>query len=133
MSGLTRRTRLRKASPTNTRWNAPGRARPDEPLADWCEAAVEGVCTGRATVRHHIIRRGPGSSDEASNTLDLDEACHRHIHANVTWAKANGFLRSRPPLRTLLADALGASPPAGALANPDGCGGWVPPEPEVDL
>jgi len=95
---LTRTKGLRRVSPTNKRWNAPGRARPDEPLAVWCEVALPGVCTGRAEVRHHIIRRGPGSSDEAWNTLDLDAACHDHIHAHVEWAKERGYLRSRPPM-----------------------------------
>lgn len=91
-----RRKRLNPVSATNTRWNAPGRARPDEPLATWCQVAIPGVCTGRAEVRHHIIRRGPGSSDEAWNTLDLDDACHGYIHRNITWAKTRGYLRSRP-------------------------------------
>jgi len=86
------RTRIRKVSPTNKRWNAPGRARPDEPLADWCEVQAEG-CEGRATDRHHIIPRGPGSSDEAWNTLDLDAHCHQRIHARPEWAREHGYLR----------------------------------------
>lgn len=98
-STLSRSTKpMRRVSKTNKRWNAPGRARPDEPLAEWCEAQIAGVCLGRAEVRHHIIRRGPGSSDEAWNTLDIcgDAGCHGHIHRNITWAKARGYLRSRP-------------------------------------
>ena len=97
-----KRSRLRRVSPTNKRWNAPGRARPDEPLATWCEARIEGVCTGRAEVRHHIVRRGPGSSDEAWNTLDICEhGCHRHIHAHIEWALERGYLRRRPALPTI--------------------------------
>ncbi len=118
-----------------TRWNAPGRARPDEPLATWCEARIEGVCMGRATVRHHIIRRGPGSSDDAFNTIDICDADHRHIHANVAWAKSKGYLRSRPPVQTMLAVAVAAlfgEVPDGALANPDGGPGWVLPEVPVE-
>lgn len=88
------RKRMRAVSPTNKRWNAPGRARPDEPLADWCEAQIEGVCTGRATDRHHIIPRGPGSSDEAWNTLDVcGVGCHSWIHAHPVEATERGFLR----------------------------------------
>lgn len=88
-----RRKPLRKVSTTNKRWNAPGRARPDEPLATWCEAAIDGVCTGRPSDRHHIIPRGPGSSDDATNTMDVCRACHRHIEANRVWARSVGFLR----------------------------------------
>jgi len=40
--------------------NKNGRARPDEPLADWCQVAVAGVCTGRAQTRHHKLRRVVG-------------------------------------------------------------------------
>jgi len=88
------RKRMRPTSPTNKRWNAPGRARPDEPLADVCEAAIPGVCKGRPTDRHHIIPRGPGSSDEAWNTLDVcGTGCHRHIHRHGAWARERGFLR----------------------------------------
>jgi len=86
---------LRSVSPTNKRWNAPGRARPDEPLADWCQAAIEDVCTGRATDRHHVIPRGPGSSDEAWNTRDLCQPCHMTAHSRPEWAKSVGLLRSR--------------------------------------
>lgn len=84
--------RLRAVSPTNKRWNAPGRARPNEPLAERCEAVIPGVCSGRPSDRHHIIPRGPGSSDDASNTMDVCRACHRHIEANREWARSVGFL-----------------------------------------
>lgn len=84
---------LRRVSKTNKRWNEPGRARPDEPMAEVCEAAIEGVCSGRPpTDRHHIIPRGPGSSDEAWNTLDLDAECHSYIHAHGGWARERGLL-----------------------------------------
>lgn len=92
----TPRKPMRRVSPTNKRWNAPGRARPDEPLADDCQAAIEGVCAGRPTDRHHIIPRGPGSSDEAWNTLDVDGACHARIHSRPEWAREVGFLRRAP-------------------------------------
>lgn len=89
------RKRIAAVSKSNKRWNAPGRARPDEPLATWCEAAIEGVCKGRATDRHHIIPRGPGSSDEAWNTLDVcgPGGCHEWIHAHGDEARERGFLR----------------------------------------
>jgi hypothetical protein len=73
-----------------------GRARPDEPLADWCEVAVSGVCEGRATNRHHILLRKHGGGDEKANTLDVcgtgTTGCHGHIHANVAWAQRMGYL-----------------------------------------
>ena len=52
---LTRRKGLKAVSPTNKRWNAPGRARPDDPLATWCEARLDGVCTAGAFVDAHNV------------------------------------------------------------------------------
>lgn len=74
--------------------SAKGRARPDEPLAEWCEAQIPGVCKGRAECRHHKLRRGRGGSDDASNTADLCDVngCHWFIHHNIEWAYANGWL-----------------------------------------
>lgn len=71
-----------------------GRARPDEPLAEWCEAQIIGVCKGRAEVRHHKLRRGRGGSDLETNTMDICDAggCHDEIHANPEWAYAHGYL-----------------------------------------
>ena len=78
-----------------------GRARPEEHLRTWCEAATPDVCVGRAVHRHHVLRRSQGGSDEASNTLDLCGACHLHIHAHPEWARERGYLRHRPPLPTI--------------------------------
>lgn len=74
-----------------------GRARPDEPLAEWCEIAVAGVCKGRAEVRHHKLRRSQGGGDEQANTLDVCDmgGCHDHIHANPAWAYRMGYLTRR--------------------------------------
>ena len=69
-----------------------GMARPDEPLATYCEVGRAGVCTGRAEVRHHILMRSQGGTDDASNTLDICDADHRWIHANPAKAYAWGFL-----------------------------------------
>lgn len=69
-----------------------GRARPDEPLATWCEAQVDGVCTGRAEHRHHVRRRSQGGGDDASNTRDLCGRCHEHVHRNPEWAYEAGLL-----------------------------------------
>ena len=80
-------TAQRRAHPAGS-----GRARPDEPLADWCEARIEGVCTGRAAHRHHIRRRSQGGTDDASNTTDICSDCHQHVHANPAWSYANGLL-----------------------------------------
>lgn len=96
---LQRRTRLRRKtglarSDKPMRRTRSKRARPGEPLATWCEAGVVGVCTRRAQHRHHIVRRSQGGSDHWTNTMDVCRPCHRYIHANVAWAKAQGFLRS---------------------------------------
>jgi hypothetical protein len=70
-----------------------GRARPNEPLAMWCELGLVDSCTGRAEVRHHILRRSQGGSDEASNTLDLCDADHRWIHDHPAVSYERGWLR----------------------------------------
>lgn len=70
-----------------------GRARPDEPLAPWCEIAVPGVCTGHAQHRHHIVLRSQGGTDAL--TADCCFKCHEHVHANPAWAKAHGWIKSR--------------------------------------
>lgn len=76
-----------------------GRARPDEPLAEWCQVAVAGVCWGRADQRHHKLRRGQGGGDEAANTLDVCTGCHDQIHHETGWAYRMGYLvRSSSPL-----------------------------------
>lgn len=84
--------RFKEPKPPKTK----GRARPDEPLADWCQVAVAGVCQGRATNRHHKLRRGQLGRDDAENTLDVcgtgTSGCHGHIHANPAWAYRMGYL-----------------------------------------
>jgi len=75
--------------------NKNGRARPDEPLADWCQVAVAGVCTGRAQTRHHKLRRSQGGGDEAENTVDACNPCHSHLHMNPGWAYRLGWLTRR--------------------------------------
>lgn len=69
-----------------------GRARPDEPLATYCQVGRVGVCTGRAEVRHHIRRRSQGGTDDASNTIDICDADHRWIHEHPSKAYAYGWL-----------------------------------------
>lgn len=63
-------------------------------MATWCEARLEG-CDGRATDRHHRKFRSRGGRDDRSNTVDICERCHRHIHANDRWAKSVGLSISR--------------------------------------
>lgn len=77
-----------------------GRARPDEPLAQRCETAdlLPRVCKGFAEERHHLLRRGQGGTDDASNTLDICgtngiDGCHNWIHTNVAEAVRLGLLR----------------------------------------
>lgn len=70
-----------------------GRARPDEPLADWCEARFFG-CYGRATDRHHVLRRSHGGGDERENTRDLCRWCHLEvIHRNPAMAYEQGWMK----------------------------------------
>jgi hypothetical protein len=68
-----------------------GRARPDEPLADWCEARLED-CYGRAAHRHHRKLRKQGGTDDAVNTRDICGSCHKYIHLNPRWSYATGWL-----------------------------------------
>lgn len=68
-----------------------GRARPDEPLATWCE-----ICgLNLADQRHHILRRSAGGTDDRDNTLDVCLPCHHHIHANPAASYEAGYLRKR--------------------------------------
>lgn len=97
-----KRTPLRRVTPlrqgtqlrrkTTLARSTSGRARPDEPLAVWCEAQIDGVCTGRAVHRHHVRRRGQGGGDDRSNTRDVCDACHAFVHANPAWAYEAGLL-----------------------------------------
>lgn len=59
---------------------------------DRCEVRVDG-CWKRATQAHHIHRRSQGGTDQPENLAAVCEACHTHIHANVAWAKEQGWLR----------------------------------------
>lgn len=72
-----------------------GMARPDEPLAVWCEVGRADCCTGRAEHRHHRLMRSQGGTDEAENTIDCCSACHALIHARPSLAYAHGWLLHR--------------------------------------
>jgi hypothetical protein len=72
-----------------------GMARPDEPLATYCEVGRVDICTGRAEHRHHRLMRSQGGGDEKANTLDCCTACHRLIHARPSLAYAHGWLLHR--------------------------------------
>lgn len=85
--GLERRTRLR-SKPSR-------RARPEEPLAERCEANVPGECTGRPEERHHILRRSQGGGDGPENTLDVCRRCHDWIGDNPMEAASRGLARFR--------------------------------------
>jgi hypothetical protein len=95
-TGFKRRgTPLRAGQPrrrTPLRATKSGRARPDEPLATWCEAQIPDVCSGRAEHRHHRLLRKHGGTDDRSNTTDLCHRCHGHVHANTGWAYSVGLL-----------------------------------------
>lgn len=84
-----------KAPKPKAKPRRPMRARPSEPLAEWCRARVEGVCTGRAECRHHKLRRSQGGTDDPANTADLCDACHAHVHANPAWSFRHGWLKRK--------------------------------------
>lgn len=67
------------------------RARPEEPLAEVCEARADG-CTGRAEHRHHRKLRSHGGGDEKANTLDVCGRCHDWIHDHPAVAYGRGWL-----------------------------------------
>lgn len=69
-----------------------GMARPNEPLATYCEVGRADCCTGRAEHRHHRLLRSQGGGDERENTLDVCGACHRLIHDRPSLAYAHGWL-----------------------------------------
>lgn len=71
---------------------AKGRARPEDPMAVQCD--IPG-CHERATERHHILPRGPGSTDGRENTMDLCALHHHFIHSNPSWAYSMGYLKRR--------------------------------------
>jgi hypothetical protein len=93
---LKRKTPLRRGGAlrrcTPLRATKSSRARPDEPLATWCEAQIPDVCSGRAEHRHHRLLRKHGGTDDRSNTTDLCHRCHGHVHANTGWAYSVGLL-----------------------------------------
>jgi hypothetical protein len=83
-----KRTAVKPAKPK-------GRARPDERLAVWCEAAIPDVCLGRATHRHHVRMRSHGDDDSRENTIDVCGAggCHDFIHLHPAMSYENGWLK----------------------------------------
>ncbi len=59
----------------------------------WCEARIEGVCTGRGEVVHHIKPRSKGVDHSPTNLLHCCNACHTiGIHAHPAEARARGLL-----------------------------------------
>lgn len=74
---------------------AQGRARPDEPLALFCQIGLWGICDVVPVHRHHIVMRSAGGTDEATNTLDVCSPCHDYAHANRAEARERGWIRSR--------------------------------------
>lgn len=74
--------------------SAKGRARPDEPLALWCEASTS-KCTGRSQLRHHKRGRGKPGDDDKEHTLDVCSACHDEIHAHPRASYERGWMERR--------------------------------------
>lgn len=101
------------------------RARPDEPLKLLCRAQIDGVCTGKAEHRHHLLMRSQGGTDDPWNTADVCDACHGHIHAHPAWAYERGLLLHRCPGSGVMAPA-----DADGLGDCLHCGTAVPVQPE---
>jgi hypothetical protein len=70
------------------------RARPNEPLATWCEFQIPAVCTGRAENRHHRKGRGPGL-DAPEWTADICHGCHNYAHAHPAESYRMGWMVKR--------------------------------------
>jgi hypothetical protein len=89
---LVSRTSLRRVA--LKRGRSSGRARPDEQLATWCEAATS-ACAGRAEHRHHKRGRVGVGCDDRDATLDVCVACHQFIHGNPAESYERGWLIRR--------------------------------------
>lgn len=58
----------------------------------FCEARVEGVCTGEPELLHHKRRRSQGGRHTAANLLAVCEEDHRWIHDHPEAAVGLGLL-----------------------------------------
>lgn len=58
----------------------------------WCEIGVSFICEGRAGEFHHRLMRSQGGPDTPDNLAHACAACHRHVHANPSWAYRLGWL-----------------------------------------
>lgn len=57
-----------------------------------CEVRADG-CTGRATHKHHRLRRSQGGQHIAENIVEACSHCHLvAIHGNPAWAYEHGWL-----------------------------------------
>jgi hypothetical protein len=70
-----------------------GRARPDEPLRQFCEIGLWEVCDVTPVHRHHIVMRSAGGTDESANTLDVCGPCHDYAHSHRAEARERGWIR----------------------------------------
>lgn len=74
----------------------------------YCEARVEGVCTGRAVERHHIGKRSiwPELVTDPLNVIAICRACHRWTDANQMEASEMGLHRFRGSPRVAIRDII---------------------------
>lgn len=56
-----------------------------------CEAAIVGVCMGRAGQMHHRKLRRHGDHRPV-NALHVCQSCHDYIHLHPKWARTLGLL-----------------------------------------
>jgi 5-methylcytosine-specific restriction endonuclease McrA len=54
-------------------------------------------CLRPATETHHVVRRSQGVDHGVANLRALCAGHHSYLHANVAWAKANGWIRVEWP------------------------------------
>lgn len=65
----------------------------------WCQARIDGVCTGRNEHAHHRRLRSQLGPTSFENLLAVCLKCHTWIHAHPADAHALGFiLRSGDPI-----------------------------------
>lgn len=74
----------------------------------WCEARIDGVCTGRAHDRHHIGKRSvwPELVTDPLNVIAICRPCHEEIDLDQEAASELGLHRFRGAPRVPIRDVI---------------------------
>lgn len=59
-----------------------------------CVARIAEICTGSPDHVHHICRKAQGGDNEMGNLITVCLPCHTYIHANISWSRVHGYIRS---------------------------------------